>query len=73
MILSTPTTEAIPGSECANAPITRRICGTTESSLKTLSILKARSTDKAPLVGAHEIATMIKSNQFQPERKNCVL
>ena len=72
-MLNTPTTEAIPGIEWPSAPITRRICGTTESKRSTLSILNARKTESAPLVGAQEIATIIKSNQFHPERKKLLL
>mgnify|MGYP006095947735 CR=1 FL=1 len=59
----------MPGNEWPSAPMTRRIFGTTESNRNTRNILKAGSTDKAPLVGAQEIATIMKSNQFQPERK----
>jgi hypothetical protein len=50
------------GNEWPRAPMTRRICGTTESKRNTCNILKARSTDKAPFVGTQDIATIMKSN-----------
>ena len=59
----------MPGNDLKRAPTTARIWGTTEISRRTRMMRKARNTASGPAAGSQAMATMAKSNRFQPLRK----
>ncbi len=63
-------TEAMPGMAFIRPSTTRRRDGTTETTRSNRRMRRARRTERPWALGTREIATMMKSKTFQPDRKN---